>query len=535
VGVCLERSVEGVAALLGVLKAGGAYVPLDPTLPEARLAFMIRDAGVRILLTHSSLRRSLPLEVEHVLCLDALEEAIDRAVDAEHLAADRSVQADSLAYVIYTSGSTGQPKAVEVTHRALANVLRSFQRQPGFAASDRLLAMTTMSFDIAALEIFLPLIAGGESILATREAASDPEQIARLIERHDVTVMQATPAAWRLLIDGGWRGRLSLTALCGGEALPRDLADDLLRRVRALWNVYGPTETTIWSTIERVGDGEGPVSIGRPVANTEVYVLDAAGDPAPIGVVGELFIGGAGVARGYRNRRQLTAERFVPDPFSGREDARLYRTGDLARIRADGRLECIGRIDDQVKVRGFRIELGEIEQVLAAHTAVQQAVVTVRRGASGDARLVAYVVAGPDAAVTVSDLRRHLKAALPDYMVPSFFVELAALPRTHNGKIDRAALPDPIGAAVVAAAEPPRTTIERHLADMWRQAVGAPSVSLADRFFDIGGHSLLALQVLMRIEREFGVRLGPRAMIMDTLEQVAAEIAGAAESSRGNG
>jgi amino acid adenylation domain-containing protein len=523
IGLCLDRSPDMVAALLAVLQTGAAYVPLDPAFPPERLRFMLRDSRAAIVVTDSGLRDLVSTDTDaRVVCLDTEAGAIGTADRVEPGLA----RADALAYVLYTSGSTGQPKGVEITHGALANFLLSMQREPGLTPADRLLSVTTLSFDIAGLEIYLPLVTGARVVLATRDEATDPARLAALIEAQSATVLQATPATWRMLLDDGWAGRPDLKILCGGEALSRELADRLLASGREVWNMYGPTETTIWSTIARVESGDGPVSIGRPIANTEVYVLDAALRPVPVGVPGELCIGGAGVARGYLGRAELTAARFVADPFSGRAGARLYRTGDLARFRADGRLECLGRIDHQVKIRGFRVELGEIESVLAAHPAIRQAVTAVRDGSGGDKRLVAYVVYEPDQTATVSELRKHAKASLPDYMVPSFFVELSALPLTANGKVDRRALPDPMGAAPAGAEpEPPRTPVERRVAEIWQAALGVPAVGLKDNFFDIGGHSLLSMQVIAHIERDLGVRVPPRAMIMDTLEQIAARCA----------
>jgi amino acid adenylation domain-containing protein len=387
VGICMERSAEMVVAMLAVLKAGGAYVPLDPGFPPERIAFMLRDSALPVLLTQRHvLDRLGDLKAEPV-CVDEIRAELD-AESGEPL--DEPVTPDDLAYVIYTSGSTGLPKGVQIPHGALGNFLLAMKERPGIEPGDALLAVTTLSFDISMLELLLPLVEGARVILAGREVASDGERLAHALETWGATMMQATPSTWRMLLDAGWPGRKGLRVLAGGEALPGELAQRLLGKGVDLWNMYGPTETTIWSSVAHVG--RGPVCIGEPIANTELHVLDAEGQLAPLGVPGELHIGGAGLARGYLDRPELTAERFVPSPFD--PTARLYRTGDLVRRRADGAIEFLGRLDHQVKLRGYRVELGEIESVLARQADVEQTVVTIREDTPGDQRLVAYVVAG---------------------------------------------------------------------------------------------------------------------------------------------
>jgi amino acid adenylation domain-containing protein len=392
-GICVERSLEMVVGLLGILKAGGAYVPLDPAYPKERLAFMIEDAGMAVLLTQTSLLASLPGEQLGVLCIDRAWDVIG-AEGRENLPA-ASVP-ENLAYVIYTSGSTGRPKGVMVQHGAVVNFLHSMRQEPGLNTQDTLLAVTTLSFDIAGLEIFLPLSVGAQVVVASREVASDGALLSAELERTSATVMQATPATWRLLLESGWKGNRELKILCGGEAMPRELADQLLDRCGSLWNMYGPTETTIWSAVLKVQAGGAIVPIGRPVANTSIYLLDTQLDPVPIGVVAELHIGGVGLARGYLHREELTREKFIPDPFNCSSGARLYKTGDLARYLPDGTIECLGRLDHQVKIRGFRIELGEIETTLNRHPAVMTAAVLASEDNAGDKRLIAYVVPNPD-------------------------------------------------------------------------------------------------------------------------------------------
>ena len=389
VGICVERSLEMVVGLLGILKAGGAYVPVDPAYPPERLVFMLEDAEVSVLLTQARLVESLPKHQGRIVCLDTDWEIIERQSEANLIS---EVKLDNLAYVIYTSGSTGKPKGVQVLHSAVVNFLTSMRRCPGLTDQDTLLSVTTLSFDIAGLEIFLPLSVGGRLVMVSRFVATDGTQLLERLNDCVATVMQATPATWRLLLAAGWSGSPQLKILCGGEALSRELANQLVEKGASLWNLYGPTEATIWSTIDRVENTEGTVCIGRPIANTQIYLLDEHLQPVPVGVPGELYIGGAGLARGYLNRSELTAQKFIVNPLSQEPSARLYKTGDLARYQRDGNIEYLGRIDHQVKVRGFRIELGEIEAVLSQHPDVRESVVVKREDASGNQRLVAYIV-----------------------------------------------------------------------------------------------------------------------------------------------
>ncbi len=503
VGLCVERGIDMVVGLLGILKAGGAYLPLDPGFPPARIAFMLRDANVPVLVTQESLQGQLDAASARVVRLDLDRDAIDRS-PANDL--EQGATADNLAYVIYTSGSTGTPKGVMIPHRALTNFLLSMREQPGLAAHDTLLAVTTLSFDIAALEVFLPLVCGARVELASRETASDGARLIERLSATQATVMQATPASWRLLLDSGWEGNAGLTVFCGGEALTRDLAERLLSRAGAVWNLYGPTETTIWSTLAKVETGQGAVPVGRPIANTRAYVLDAHLRPVPVGVAGELYVGGLGLARGYHARPGLTAEQFVADPFSGESGGRLYRTGDLARYRPDGVIECLGRVDGQVKIRGYRVELGEVESALLSHPEIREAAAAARDESTGEKRLVGYVVPR-GAAPSEAALREWLKEKLPEYMIPSAFVVLDAMPMTPNGKIDRKALPDPDPAAADGPASyvPPRGPIEEALVAIWSEVLGRSRVGVHDNFFEMGGHSLMAAQLLSRVRETFGV------------------------------
>ena len=496
VGVCLERSPDLVAALLAVLKTGAAYVPMDPAYPPARLRAMAEDARLSLYVTQRALLARLPEGAAAVLA--------DEDEDARGAAdAPKDAALEGLAYVIYTSGSTGRPKGVAVPHDALANLLEAMRRELDVRPGDRWLAVTTVSFDIAALELYLPLLCGATVVLAARDEAADPRALAALAA--DATLLQATPATWRMLVESGWEGSARLRALCGGEALPPDLAHRLRRRVGALWNVYGPTETTIWSTAHRVERDEPRVPIGRPLANTRVHVLDARGEPCPVGVPGELCIGGAGVARGYLGQPDLTAQRFIPDPFLPGE--RVYRTGDLVRWRADGALDFLGRLDRQVKVRGFRIEPAEVEAALRAHPDVREAAAVAREDTPGDARLVAYVVPrDPARAPDAAELRAFLRERLPEHMVPTSLVALVALPLTPNGKVDARALPAPDAAqAAQAARVAPRDATEEAVAALWRDLLRVEDVGVTDDFFALGGHSLLATRLSTRLRSALGV------------------------------
>jgi amino acid adenylation domain-containing protein len=520
VAVCLERGSDLVAALLAVLRRGAAYVPLDPAYPAARIRFIRDHSSPAVTLTGRAVAAQLfEQEDASVLLLDG-DESFDAAADG---APGGGITGDDPAYVIYTSGSTGEPKGVSVPHRALTNFLESMRAEPGLAADDVLVAVTTLSFDIAGLELWLPLTTGAHVVIAGREDVVDGERLAAMLEESGATVMQATPATWRLLLDSGWTGRPGLKALCGGEALPPELAAALRPRCHELWNLYGPTETTIWSTTRRVDD-DGPVTVGGPIAATQIHVLDGRLRRVPLGVAGEVYIGGDGVAHGYFRRADLTAERFLPDPFGGRAGARLYRTGDIGRRLPDGDVQILGRTDHQVKVRGFRIELGEIEATLARHPSVHEAVALAREDSPGDVRLVAYVVGANGAAPAAGELRRHAAEALPDYMVPAAWVTLDKMPRTPNGKVDRRALPAPDGARADLGAGfvAPRTPVEETVAEIWQSVLEVDRVGVRDNFFDLGGHSLLLMPVIDQLKKRLGVKLRPGELVLPTLGQLAA-------------
>lgn len=503
VPVCLRRSTELPAALLAVLKCGAAYVPLDPIYPAQRIAGILEELAPQVLIAETELLPLLGAFAPRALVPDALEVGSELTLAGEPW--PRLVE-DDLAYVIFTSGSTGKPKGVEITHGALKNFLAAMQVKPGFTAEDRLLAVTTVSFDIAGLELFLPIFAGGE--IAIAQAPADLPALLEDLERFRPTVLQATPALWQMLVSAGWEGDAQLTMLCGGEALTAQLAGELLSRGKALWNMYGPTETTIWSSALRVEATEAAnMPIAGPIANTTFYVLDAQREPVPMGVAGELFIGGSGVARGYFKRPELTAERFVLSPF--REGERLYRTGDLVRRRQDGTLEFLGRSDFQVKLRGYRIELGEIEFALRQQPEVAEAVVLLRDFA-GQKELVAYLVWKAGRRADFGELRERLRGQLPEYMVPAGSVVMDRFPRLPNGKLDRSKLPEPVvgerQAEPQSFAEPANAT-EAAILQVFRGLLKREGIGREQRFFDMGAHSLLLVQAHDLLRRSVDAEL----------------------------
>ncbi len=513
VGLCIDRGPEMVVALLGILKAGGAYVPLDPRLPDARLSFMLADVRPRVVLTKKSLRASL--FGKDAIFLDASRDAIaqERTENPRN-----SVRPRNLAYVMYTSGSTGKPKGVPIEHRSVVNLLSCMQHTVALTAEDVLIALTTLSFDIAGLEIYLPLISGASLTIAGAEDIVDGNRLRDLLAESGATTVQATPATWRLLIEAGWQGSPHLKILCGGETLPPELAKELIVRGGSVWNVYGPTETTIWSSVYRVtGQEQGPIPIGRPIANTCIYILDSHRNPVPANVTGEIYIGGDGLARGYLNRAELTAERFVENWLAPEQSPRLYRTGDLGRFRSNGEIEYLGRVDSQVKLRGLRIELGEVESVLASHPAVAEAVVMVS-GEGEQQKLTAYVVVNEEedgkGAPSAGELRRYLRAKLPEHMVPASYWQVEVLPLLSSGKVNRAAVAGCGGKPLVDKEElaGPRNEVEAKLAEIWRELLEVKQVGMEQNFFELGGHSLLVLQVTARIRRIFEVELAVRSV-----------------------
>ncbi len=496
VALCMERSVGMLVGLLGILKAGAAYLPVDLRYPAERVAFILEDAGVPLLISQRSLEATLPKHQAKVLFLDDVPE-----LKTENPGSRATL--DNLAYVIYTSGSTGKPKGVEVLHRGVTNVVHSFQQLLGLRTDDVLVATTTLSFDIHVLELFTPIQAGSRLVIATDEEAQDPAQLMALLETSGATIYQATPVRYRMLLDAGWKGKPNLQLLCGGEKMSRELADQLLERCVTLWNVYGPTETTVWSSSARIEADGQPISVGQPIANTTFYILGKNMKPTPVGAPGELYIGGDGVARGYRKRAELTQERFVANPFG---QGRIYKTGDRARYRADGTVELLGRDDDQVKVRGFRIELGEIEHALQSIPDVLRAAVVVHNEGD-DQNIIAYLVPVPGVPLTPAELRGALLQTLPEYMIPAAFVMIEAMPTTPNGKLDRKALPAPKVARKTRDSVPPETPTQITLARIWESLLKVERVGIHESFFDLGGHSILAVRLMAQIRSQFGVRL----------------------------
>ena len=495
VAIMVERNALMVAVMLGVLKSGAHYVPIDPDYPLHRIQKMLNDSGCSLLFVSAETHHLAPPDLVDVFRVEECAENINPVTLPKF-------NADNLAYVIYTSGSTGDPKGVEITHSAAVNFLISMRKIPGITRLDRLLALTTLSFDISVLEIFLPLITGAQVVIATREDSRDGRRISRLLNEHSVTIMQATPATWRILMESGWEGRNGLKILCGGEAMPRDLADFLVNSADEVWNMYGPTETTVWSTCIRVLPGEEKLSIGKPISNTNIYILDDNNNIQPVSFVGEICIGGAGLSRGYRRREELTNERFIEVEIPGQGFQRLYRTGDLGRWRSDGALECLGRIDFQTKLRGFRIELGEIEFALTDHEEVSSSVVVKRDDLPGGEALVAYFVLESEFSNDLlNSIKEHLRDRLPGVMVPAYFVNLEALPLTPNKKIDRMALPAPESGNIRLNHDfiPPRTITETKITEIFSDAFDNPTVGIKDNFFDMGGDSLLAVRIISRI------------------------------------
>ena len=535
VAIALNRRADLLVGLLGILKTGATYVPLDPDYPNDRLAYMLETARVKLVLSETALIDELPEFTANTVYMDQCQDLLAAQPDT---AIERVIDKRDIAYVIFTSGSTGKPKGVKVSHGAVMNFLQAMAEQPGFTSDDTLLAVTTLSFDIAVLELFLPLFTGGTVVIASRDQATDAARLAELIEQHQVSVMQATPSTWRMLLEFGWPGNAALKVLCGGEAFPQDLAQQLVPRVGSVWNMYGPTETTVWSTCFEISDATKPIYIGKPIRNTSCYILDTALNPVPPGVAGELYIGGDGVTNGYLHRPDLTAERFLDDPFIDRNEIaftdlaapthkpvppRMYRTGDKVRWRYDGELEYFNRIDNQVKVRGFRIELGEIESQILAHEAINDCAVVLQM-VNNEARLVAFYTCLHDETLTMMQLREFLSQALPRYMLPNHFILEQRLPLTPSGKIDRKALAlrtEDNSVSAAAMFKAPVSATEKYYAKVWAECLSIDSVSLDDNFFDIGGHSLMATRVVTRVSRDQGVNLELRSLLMNTLAQIA--------------
>ena len=533
VGVCTDRSPVLLEAILGIQRAGAAYLPLDPDFPIERLKYQLLDSGAKALISDAAFASTLGLPTDVAL--------LDINLEREGLSnlpvtrPDCTSSPEGVSHLIYTSGSTGRPKGVIIQHKAVSNLFAAMRNEPGIHPDDVVAATTTASFDIAGIELLLPLTVGARIELISRTVATDGVALADALGACQATVVQATPSAWRMLVEANWQGGKHIKAITGGEPLTRDLADNLLARVGNLYNGYGPTETTIYSTGCFIERGNAAVSIGKPVANTRIYVLDANDNLAPIGMRGEICIAGEGVAVGYNGMPEETEIRFRPDEFSVNSGSsgtmpRYYRTGDIGKWSADGALYHLGRMDHQVKIRGLRIELGEIEATLLSDPAVRQAVVVVSEAGKHDLRLVAYVVYEPGRERTASETRQLARERLPNYMVPSIVIELMTLPMTPNGKIDRKALPDPYSRAMQHVVQvPTEPGLESDFAKIWADVLQINNIGAEDNFFDLGGHSLLTLRVVSRAEEQLGMKLDPRLLFFQNLRQVAAQLRRAVE------
>lgn len=511
IGVYLDRSPEMVIVLLGILKAGAAYLPLDPEYPKDRIEYMLKDSNAKLLFTNQRLQGSIDTS-----CIEEPIEEIWKVLDSfSPKYPEINTSGQSLAYILYTSGSTGNPKGVQIEHHSLTNFLLSMQTAPGIQSDDRVLGITTISFDIAALELYLPLVSGATLVLADKETARDGRLLFRYLGEKEISYMQATPATWRMLGNAGWNSPFPIKALCGGEALPQDLAEKLLKNCKSVWNVYGPTETTVWSTVKELKLKDKVITIGTPIHNTQIYLLDEEQDLVSEGGIGEIYIGGDGVARGYHNREELTIERFFSDPFTDVKNARMYRTGDLGKFLENGEIICLGRVDHQIKIRGHRIELGEIEQNILQIMGVKEAVVIAREDTPGNKRLVAYLVLNSQyddissSKDQISAWKTELQKSLPTYMIPNDWVILEKFPLTSNNKIDRKSLPQPMDSFDHEESKGLLTysTNHRLVAQIWSQSLGISNVGLDDDFFELGGHSLIAVEVMTQLEKESGLKL----------------------------
>jgi amino acid adenylation domain-containing protein len=515
VAVFMERTAEMIAALLAVSKTGGTYLPLDPIFPKARLESILNDARPLLVISQSSLLNSLPVTGTETLLYD--DDTRWQQESPENLPLGN---ADGNAYILYTSGSTGKPKGLPIRHHSVVNLVTAFSGLLKVNSVDVLLAVTTVSFDIAQLEIYLPLFNGGKLVIAPQEVGMDMELLKGMMQESGATLFQATPVTYTMLLRHGWEGNPSLRALVGGEALQKDLGRDLVPLCKEVWNCYGPTETTIWSSVKKLeagdGEGEGFISIGRPLANNTFYVLSQGLMAVPAGIPGELYIGGAGVSAGYLNLPELTAEKFLANPFSQTSGNTIYKTGDIVKFLPDGNLVFLGRADSQVKIRGFRIEPGEIETILSQCMGIREAVVTVFENTRGEKMLAAYYTKSGNESPDPQRIRQALKTRLPDYMIPSVFIEMERLPLTTNNKVDRNALPkpEPLDGSLTSQYAKPVTPTEKTLARIWESILHIERVGIHDVFFDVGGHSMIAVTMIRMIEKEFGTKL-PLAAVFD--------------------
>lgn len=504
IGVSLPRSLELVSVLLAIMQCGACYLPLDPKYPNARLDFMLEDAEATFLITTEALSYSFSKK-HSLIFLENLIESL-KNYPTDRLTID--IKNNATAYIIYTSGSTGKPKGVTITHKNLVNFLFSMSLSPGIKEADRLLSITTISFDIAGLELFLPLANGATLILADDETASDSWLLLDLIKNKDISILQATPTTWQMLLDSEWNQALPIKALCGGEAMPINLAQQLLERCMELWNVYGPTETTIWSTIKQIKQNETTITIGKPIANTQIYLLNDNNDLVKPGSVGEIGIAGDGVAQGYLKRPKLNSEKFIPNPFSKNPDAKLYKTGDLGKLLPNGEILCLGRADQQVKIRGHRIELGEIETVLDGFSNIKQSVVIVKN-IGDDPKIIAYLKPSSKDQQDSNAVRKQLEGLLPDILIPSIYMWIENFPVTPNGKIDKKNLPNPINSRPETSSiiKQPKTKLEKLIADVWIKFLNIPVISLDDNFFEIGGSSIIAQKTIALLRKKLNTEI----------------------------
>lgn len=502
IGISFDRSIELVICFLGILKAGGAYIPIDPNLPADRINYMLEDSAAKVLITSKKYQALVPSDINSLCIEDAMAELTKFSLDEP----DVEVSGEDLAYILYTSGSTGKPKGVLIEHHSLVNLLLSIQKEPGLSKNDVLLSITTISFDIFELELYLPLITGAMLVLAESNVSKDGRKILDLLKKEHVTVMQATPYTWRMMLESGWDEPLPIKVFCGGEAMTRNLISDLLPKCSSMWNMYGPTETTIYSTITQIQNDTFVITIGKPIDNTQVYILNESLKSQPEGEIGEICIGGYGVARGYLNKSELTEEKFIPDYITNSPGRKIYRTGDLGRFDEYGNIICLGRIDHQIKIRGYRIEVDEIEDNLVQLEAVDKAVVVGHTDEFGNQRLLAYIV--QDEITDAISFENHviswtakLKAFLPEYMVPHKFIQLKEIPATPNGKVDKKALPEPQFNSKSAHYAPPITETEQLLADIWSKYLHVIDIGRTDNFFSLGGHSIVAVQIMVQLEK----------------------------------
>jgi amino acid adenylation domain-containing protein len=527
VAMATERSPGMIIALLALIRSGITYLPIDNSFPGERINYMLADAGIKTVITSKKFSQKYQDFTNVIFIEDAFE--VSASLSPETFEGD--IDEESIAYILYTSGSTGEPKGVAVKHSGLLNLLLSVKESPGISNEDIMLATTTISFDIAELEMFLPLISGATMVMADADTVKDGRSLLDIAKSENITIMQGTPFMWHTMLEAGWKEALPITIFCGGEAMTKELAQKLLTRCNVLWNMYGPTETTIYSIIKKISEQDEVVTIGKPVLNTQVYLLDEGMNKVATGETGEIYIAGAGVANGYINKPDLTAEKFIADPFSAVAGQKMYKTGDLGKVLDNGDIQCLGRTDHQVKIRGYRIETEEIEHQLKLQKNIKQALVVLYKDTLANMHLVAYVVT--KGAFKEGDINDHakvwkdnLKASLPEYMVPTAYVVIPVIPLMANGKIDRKALPEPvIEKGIINAFEAPQTESEILLADIFLKNIAIKRIGVNDNFLDLGINSLVAVKIMIQVEKQFGKRLPLSVLIKyPTIKQLSLAI-----------